>query len=297
MPPSPPDIDPLASANGESAPGTEKGVPTLQRGQALYLTSLIQELTGWNNPRAMLEQAIQDGQFLLLAQKIASLRSGVADPLLYEILLRLKQEEDNLLPPGGFFDVAESVGMMEDIDRWVVGAAIRWGAGALSANPGMRLPMLCINVSGTTLENPGFAQAVEEELRRPGFPPRKLCFEISEADVIAHQEAVRRFVQSVTPGCLISIDSFGSVRVSFSYLAGLTVDFIKIDGDIVKNIARDTTELARVKAIALACRRIGVRTIAGFVETKETLEQLREIGVDYVQGFGVAPPEPISNLA
>jgi len=260
------------------------------------LTSLTQELTGWDDPRAMLEQAIEDGQFLLLAQKIVSLRSGASDPLLYEILLRLKQEEDNLLPPGGFFDLAESVGMMEDIDRWVVRAVLRWGAGKLTNDPAARLPMVCINVSGTALEDPGFALAVGEELRQSGFPPRALCFEICEADVIGHQKAVRRFAQSVKPGCRISIDSFGSVRVSFSYLAGVAVDFIKIDGDIVKKIAHSATELAKVKAIALACQRIGVRTIAEFVETKDTLDKLREISVDYVQGFGIARPDLLDNV-
>jgi len=269
----------------------------VEHGQSLYLTSLIQELTGWNNPRAMLEQAIQNGQFLLLAQKIISLRSGAPDPLLYEILLRLKQEEDNLLPPGGFFDLAESAGMMEDIDRWVVRAALRWAAGTLSNEPAARLPVMCVNVSGMALENPGFAQAVMEELRQSAIPPRGLCFEISEADVIAHHTAVRRFIQSVKPGCQISIDSFGSVKVSFLHLKGLPVDFIKIDGDIVKNIAHNATDLARVKAIALASQRIGIRTIAAFVETKETLGKLRQIGVDYVQGFGIARPEPLSDLA
>ncbi|MDH3288922.1 MAG: EAL domain-containing protein [Betaproteobacteria bacterium] len=297
MPSSPSDIDPGPGANGEPAPGAEKGVPTLARGQALYLTSLTQQLTGWDDPRAMLAQAIREGQFLLLAQKIVSLKPAAPDPIFYEILLRLKQEEDNLLPPGGFFDLAESVGMMEDVDRWVVRNVLAWSAGKMLVDPAAPPPMVCINVSGTALENPGFAREVGEQLRQSGFPPRALCFEISEIDVIKHQKATRRFVQSVKPGCRISIDSFTSIKVSFSHLTDLAVDFIKIDGDIVQKIAHNPTELAKVKAIVLACQRIGVRTIAEFVETKETLDLLREIGVDYVQGFGISRPEPISNLA
>lgn len=297
MPSSPSDIDPRPGANGEPEPGAEKGVPTLQRSQALYLTSLTQQLTGWDDPRAMLAQAIREGQFLLLAQKIVSLKPGAPDPILYEILLRLKQEEDHLLPPGGFFDLAESVGMMEDIDRWVVRAVLAWGTGKLRKKPRAPLTMLCVNVSGTALKNPEFTQAVGDELLRSGFPPRRLCFEIGEADVIADPEAARRFIQALKPGCRISITAFGSVKVSFSHLTGLAIDFIKIDGDIIQKIVRDPIELAKVNAIALACRKIGIRTIAEFVETTETLDLLREIGVDYVQGFGVARPEPLSNLA
>jgi len=281
---------------GKPPPGAANAEVPLEDGQALYLTSLTQQLTGWDDPREMLEQAIRDGQFLLLAQKIVSLRQGAPDPLLYEILLRLKKEEDYLLPPGGFFDVAEGVDMMEDIDRWVMRTVLEWGAGKLANKTPAQLPLVCINVSGAALESPGYAQAVADELRQSGFPPRALCFEISEVDVVRHQQAARQFVERVKPACRVSIDSFGSVKVAFSHLAGLAVDFIKIDGEIVQNIARSATDLAKVKAIALACQKIGVRTIAAFVETRETLDKLHEIGVDYAQGFGIARPEPLDRL-
>lgn len=296
MPPSSSDKNTGPGTDGKPLAGAGSTGTPVEHGQELYLTSLQQQLTGWDNPRAMIEKAIRDGQFLLLAQKIISLRHGAPDPLLYEILLRLTQEEDNLLPPGGFFDLAESVGMMEDIDRWVIGAILGWGAGKLAGKTPAQLPLVCINVSGAALESPAYAQAVADELRQSGYPARALCFEISEIDVVKHQTAARQFVERVKPACRISIDSFGSVKVSFSHLAGLAVDFIKIDGDIVNNIARSATDLARVRAIAAACQKIGVQTIATLVETKETLDKLREIGVDYAQGFGVAPPDALDIL-
>lgn len=267
-------------------------------GQALYLRLMTEQLTGWNNPRAMLERALRENHFLLLAQKILSLKPRSPDPVCYEVLLRLKQEEDNLLPPGSFFDLAESLGMMEEIDRWVVRALTSWGAARLKNNPAAQLPMMCVNVSAAALVNPSFAGAAREELHRSGIPPRALCFEINERDIIEHHDSAEGFIRALKPvGCRFTVDAFGSVRISFSYLKGLAVDFVKIDGIITQNILQDPLGLATAKAINIVCQDIGIRTIAEFVETKNTLDKLREIGVDYVQGFGIARPEPLGKLA
>lgn len=267
-------------------------------GQALYLRLMTEQLTGWNDPRAMLERALKENQFLLLAQKILSLKSGSPEPVCYEVLLRLKQEEDNHLPPGGFLDLAESLGMMEKIDRWVVSTLLSWGAARLKKSPASQLPMMCVNVSAAALTSPLFANAVREELRHSGIPLRGLCFEINERDVIEHHERAQGFVAALKPaGCRFTVDAFGSVRVSFSHLKCLAVDFVKIDGIIIQNILHDPLGLATAKAINIVCQEIGIRTIAEFVESKETLDKLREIGVDYVQGFGIARPEPLARLA
>jgi len=266
-------------------------------GQALYLRLMTEQLTGWNDPRAMLEGALKENQFLLLAQKILALKSGGAEPLCYEVLLRMKQEEDNLLPPGGFFDLAESIGMMEEIDRWVVRTLLSWGAARLKSHSATQLPMMCVNVSGAALTNSTFAGAVREELRKSGYPPRALCFELNERDVIEHHDSAQEFIAALKPGCRFTLDAFGSVKVSFSHLAGLAIDYIKIDGVIVQHVLRDPSELAKARAINLTCQKLGVRTIAEFVESRETLDKLREIGVDYVQGFGIARPEPLAGLA
>ena len=286
-------IPPARPRDGDTIPPTGEG-----GNQALYLRLMTEQLTGWNDPRAMLERALKENQFLLLAQKIVPLHAGNPDPACYEVLLRLKQEEDNLLPPGGFFDVAESLGMMAKIDRWVVRAVLGWCAARQKAEPGKPLPMMCVNVSGPALRSTSFLGAVREELQRAGIAARVLCFEINERDVIEHPAAARAFVAALKPlGCRFTLDAFGSVRISFSHLNELPVDFLKIDGVIVEGMLQGPLGPATVRAIHMVCKEVGIRTIAEFVETKKTLDKLREIGVDYVQGFGVSRPAPVSKIA
>lgn len=268
-----------------------------ESGQETYLRLMTEQLVGWDDPRAMLGRALRDDQFILLAQRILPLKAGAPDPLCYEVLLRLKQEEDNLLPPGGFFPIAEHLGMMGEIDRWVVRHVIAWGAAKMMGNDSTVLPMMCVNLAPGSFADLSFATSLLKDLDKSGVPPRALCFELNEHDVIEHQKKVQGFIVAVKPGCRVTVDAFGSAKVSFTHVAGLAIDFVKIDGVITQNILRDPASLANVRAINAACQKIGVRTIAEFVETSEMLDKLREIGVDYVQGFGIARPEPLAKLA
>lgn len=282
----------------ESAKSTDSGlrVPG-ENDQTLYLRSITDELTVGVDPRARLVQALQRDEFLLFAQKILSLKSGAPEPDCYEILLRLKEEEDNLLPPGGFIPVAEHYGMLEEIDRWVVRRLMAWCLDKHRSAPGWRMPLFCINLSGASVISPEFAGFMRQELERTDFPARALCFEISEPDVIEHNDGVRRLIAALRPaGCRFSIDDFGGAKVSFSHVEGLAMDFLKIDGSIIRNLVRDPAELAKTRAIHTVCQKAGMRTVAESVEIKETLDKLREIGVDYVQGFGIAHPAPIAKL-
>jgi EAL domain-containing protein (putative c-di-GMP-specific phosphodiesterase class I)/PAS domain-containing protein len=265
--------------------------------ETLYLRAITEELMDGVDPCATLERALERNEFLLLAQKILALRSGATEPDCYEILLRLREEEEQMRPPGGFFPVAESYGMLEELDRWVVRSLIAWCLNKRQSNPGWRIPLFSINLSAASVTSREFVSFVCGELKRADFPARAICFEISESDAIKHSDSVRRFVAELRrAGCRFSIDGFGGTNVSFSYLEELTVDFLKIDGSIIQNILRDPTELAKTRAINTVCQKAGTRTIAEFVETKETLDKLREIGVDYVQGFGIARPVPIDAL-
>ena len=267
-------------------------------GETIYLRSIAAELTGWDEPRAKLEYALKGNQFLLFAQKILPLKPELPDPLCYEILLRLREEEDNLLPPGGFIPIAERYGMMEELDRWVVRSLIAWCRERKRGDPDWRMPLYCVNLSEAAVCSPDFARFVDYELRQHEFSARSLCFEIGEPEIIAQHAHVQRFINALKPlGCRFTVDAFGSVKVSFSHLRGLAVDFLKIDGVIVQNILRDPATLAKTRAINTVCGKVGLRTVAEFVETDETLDKLREIGVDYAQGFGIARPGPISKLA
>lgn len=291
-----PVIAPPPAADTAPAADTkaEAGTPN-EGGEALYLNSITDQLMGWDDPRSKLVRALEENQFLLFAQKILSLKNGAPDPACYEILLRLREEEDNLLPPGGFIPIAEQYGMMEEIDRWVVRNLISWCIEMQKTHPGWHVPLFCVNLSETTLCNPEFAKFVRQELRRPGFPARALCFEIGETEAINNHDAVRHFIAALKPaGCRFTIDAFGSVKVSFTHLKGLAVDFIKIDGVIIQNMFKTPADMAKLKAMVTVCRKMGVQTIAEFVESKETLDKLRELDIDYVQGFGVARPGPIT---
>lgn len=292
-------VSPLPAAAQDAEQATDTGGDALlvsgEGGETLYLRSITNELLGWDDPRVKLVRALEANQFLLFAQNIRSLKSGSPDRLCYEVLLRLQEEEDNLLPPGGFIPVAERYGMMEEIDRWVVRNLISWCLEQQRSNPAWRIPLYCVNLSEAAVTGPKFAHFVRHELQRPGFNPRSLCFEISEQDIINHHDHVQRFINALKPaGCRFTVDAFGSVKVSFSHLKGLAIDFLKIDGVIIQNILRDPAALAKTKAINMVCQKIGVRSIAEFVETEETLDKLRQIGVDYVQGFGIARPGPIA---
>lgn len=289
--------DRIAAKEGAASAGGALPEPNDNR-DSLYLHTVTQELMAEADPRARLRHAMERGGFLLYAQKILPLKSGLAEPECYEVLLRLKEEEDHFLPPGGFIPVAERYGMLEELDRWVVRSLIVWSSGKRAALPEWRVPLWCVNVSAASLASAGFAAFVCEEVERRSFPGRALCFEINEADAIMHNEDLRRFIAALQPlGCRIGIDAFGSARVSFSYLRGITPDFLKIDGSIIRSILRDPAELAKTRAIHAVCQKAGTRTIAEFVETRETLDKLREIGVDYVQGFGIARPAPIETMA
>jgi len=272
----------------------ETAIPN-ESGEALYLNSITGQLMGWDDPRSKLVRALAENHFLLFTQQILALKNGASDPVVYEVLLRLREEEDNLLPPGGFIPIAEQYGMLEEIDRWVVHNLISWCIEKQKTQPGWHVPLFCVNLSETTLGNPEFAKFARQELRRPGFPARSLCFEIGEIEAINNHDAVRNFITALKPvGCRFTIDAFGSVKVSFAHLKGLAVDFIKIDGVIIQNMFKTPDDMAKLKAMINVCQKIGMQTIAEFVESKETLDKLRELGVDYVQGFGVARPGPIT---
>jgi len=248
-------------AESQEKQGKTGSDPAAEGGQELYLRLMNEQLVGWGDPAAMLDLALkEDNHFLLYAQKILAVKASAPESQCHEILLRLKQEEDK-------------------------------------ANPSAPLPMMCVNLSTDSIKDRSFAKFVREELHKTGYPPRALCFELGEPDVIALHKETQDFITAIKPGCRVTLDAFGSVKVSFAHLTGLAIDFLKIDGVITQNILREPSELAKARAISLAAQKIGVRTIAEFVETREMFEKLREIGVDYVQGFGIARPEPITKLS
>ena len=266
-------------------------------GHALYLRSLTEELTGWSDPRSRIREAIDQDRFELHAQDIVALRPGLRPARMLELLIRLRDEEENRLLPGAFLPAAIHFGLMTDIDRWVV-KKILAACAAVDIAARAELPLLCINLARSSLEDRLFPEFVARALEQRRVPGQLLCFEIADTDVIAALADASRFAGDMKRlGCKLSLDGFGSAGVGFDHVKRLPLDFLKIDGRIVLAIARDPVAAAKVRAIQHVCRLTGVRTIAEMVESDEVLQMLRSLETDYAQGFGIARPHPLEALA
>jgi diguanylate cyclase (GGDEF)-like protein/PAS domain S-box-containing protein len=244
-----------------------------------------------------LPQALAEERFRLYYQPIRR-STDDADRLpvdQYEILLQMCGEGGELVPPGAFLPAAERYSLAEDIDRWVITQMFRW----LRDHPKQRhdLKLCAINLSGPSLGSRSFLSFVIHEMDSIGLDSRKICFEIKETAAIANLSSAKRFIEALRPrGCRFTLDDFGSGLSSFNYLKNLPVDFLKIDGVFVKDILTDPIDLAMVKSINEIGHVMGKQTIAEFVEDEAILHRLREIGVDYVQGYAIARPSPLGGL-
>ena len=282
------------SAAGAAQHATTKLVIAGESGNAVYLSSLTEELTGWGNPRERIRQAIQSDGFDLYAQDIVALRTDAASKPMQELLIRMRDEEQNLVPPGTFLPIAERFGMMPDIDRFVVRKAIaaRAAAARLSADAA-DFPLLCINLARASIEDRSFPEFVVRALEQNRISGQTLCFEIADSDAIACLPDASRFAHELKPlGCRFTLDGFGRSGIGFDHVKALPLDFLKIDGSIILQIVRVPEALAKVRAIQRVCKVIGIRTIAEMVESEDSRERLRAVEVDYVQGFGIAKPHP-----
>lgn len=265
--------------------------------EAAYLDAMEQQLPADEDPREYLLRAIEEDQFILLEQRI-ELLTGEGQPNLREVLLRLQEERERMLPPGGFFEVAERYDLMPAIDRWVVRKLLKSCGAMKSADPKWRMPLYCVNVSGASLRDRSFANHVRAQLQHWDLAGSRLCFEIHHGALAEQESDIAILMEQLQPlGCRFTVDGFGSHKISFAPFRELRFDYLKIDGSIISQVLTSSAELTKVKAIVLACRKIGVRTIAQFVEDDATRAQLKEVGVDYVQGFGIEKPGPLAVMA
>lgn len=263
--------------------------PDTPGGEDQFLEQMNRELAGWADPVARLRQALDQDELQLFCQPILSLRPP-SSFVMAEVLVRLREEEALLLPPGDFLPVFEHYKMMVELDRWVVSHVLRW----LSSSPPGGFRRFTINVSGQTLEDPDFPKFVASELLAMQVPPQALGFEVDENDTLARLEAAAGFSRAVKrSGCKVLIDGFGQRSVSFISLKTLRPDFVKVDGSIVRNLLRSEVAPQKMKAVVRVGEAIGVEVIAECVEETDILAQLRAMRVGYAQGFGIARPAPI----
>jgi EAL domain-containing protein (putative c-di-GMP-specific phosphodiesterase class I) len=255
-----------------------------------FLDQMSRELTGWSDPFARLRQALDRDELQLYCQPILSLRAP-GGFVMAEVLVRLREEEARMLPPGDFLPVFEHYGMMPELDRWVVSHVVRWVA---DAQPG-GFRSFSINISVQTIGDPEFPGFVAAELRGMKVPPAALTFEIEESSVLARTESASQFAAALkSEGCKVAIDGFAQRSVSFTPLKTLRVDFVKVDGSIVRNLLRSSVAEHKLKAVVRVGETIGVGVIAECVEETDILARLKALNVGYAQGFGIARPAPIA---
>jgi len=263
---------------------------TSSSGDAQVLGEPERQSAGWARTRSKLYEALGQNKVVLYCQPVLDLQAEMQFPLA-EVLVRLHEEETALLPPGEFLPVFEHYRMMPALDRWVVGKVVR------QLTQGARIRRFSVNVSTQTLEEPGFPRFVADALVAAALPASSLVFEIDESDVLSRLEPVARFAASIKAvGCGVLIDGFGSREASFAPLKGLSVDFLKVDGSIVRNILRNPVAQTKLDAIQRMGKTLELGLIAESVEEQDILVRLKALGVGYAQGFGIHEPHPIAAL-
>jgi len=243
-----------------------------------------------------INQALNEDLFLLYVQPICQLKTSGTVTDHYEVLLRLQDSNGDIIPPGAFLPAVERFNLSLQLDQWVVNSVFEWINKAQKKN--IKIPFLSINLSGQNLGNQQLLTFINGLLERSSQQViNKICFEITETAAINNLTDAKLFISQLRDqGVKFSLDDFGSGLSSFDYLKNLPVDFLKIDGQFVKNIVTDEIDHALVRSINEIGHVMGKKTIAEFVENEQILDMLSKLGVDYVQGYHLGKPSPIDTL-
>lgn len=210
-------------------------------------------------------------------------------------MLGVKDETGAIVPPDHFIPAVERCKRMPEIDRWIVNNVFAW----IENNRGEfeNMDGFSINLSGQSINSEAFLEFLKDTLEAVNFQLDKLTFEITETVASENLMFTKRFINTIKQfGCKFSLDDFGSGYSSYSYLKNLNVDYLKIDGAFVKDIANNKADIAIVKSMNEIAHSLGLKTIAEYVENDEIRLILNDIGVDYGQGYGIHKPMPLSEL-
>jgi EAL domain-containing protein (putative c-di-GMP-specific phosphodiesterase class I) len=258
--------------------------------------SVSLDMAARNDALLRFTAALQSDAFCLFQQAIVPIDPSAGAPRCYEVLIRLRNEEQRLVHPAAFFRIAQEVGFMQQLDRWVVERVLRWCSKQCA--DGKLLPArFHLNLSIDSIGDETFLAFLRLMLAKHNLPADALCFEINEADLVGHRLEVMSCAQALRMlGCRVALDRFKGISGSFSALLDLPIDCVKIDGSVVGTLLSDRQSQMKARIISKLAQSGRVRTIAEHVEDAETLEMLRRIGIDYAQGFGIAMPEPLEHL-
>lgn len=260
---------------------------------SVYSESDIVQLNNCDEPELLqvLSQAIADGNFVLYCQPIIPLSNDYSTKPHFEVLLRLPAGNGELISPGLFIPLAERHGLMNKIDWYVVDNTLAKLEKTLSGMSA--IGKVAVNLSGASLGNDVLLRKIITRVQGSAVPPECLCFEITETSAVTNLNSASEFIRQLKNlGCSFALDDFGAGMSSFTYLKNLDVDFVKIDGSFVRNMVHDPIDFETVKAISAIANSMGKQTIAEFVTDKRTAATLKELRVDFGQGFALGRPEP-----
>jgi EAL domain-containing protein (putative c-di-GMP-specific phosphodiesterase class I) len=253
------------------------------------------ESTVQKNIADKLIAALKTGGFVLYAQRILDLRATDKRPF-QEVLVRFKEEEEKLLPPGTFFPMLEEYRLLPYVDRWVVSRLATWIQESRAKNPpGWVAPANGVNLSEDTLREPKFADFVAKHIQNSRLPEGTLAFEVGWDTALVHSEQLKSIMALLRPaGCRFTFAGFDGSDGSFSFLKLLKPDFVKLTYGIVKDIGRALAASERAESINQKLHAMGIKTIAEFVESHEVLDSLRVVEVDFAQGLVIGGPQKLA---
>jgi diguanylate cyclase (GGDEF)-like protein/PAS domain S-box-containing protein len=241
-----------------------------------------------------IEKALDEDGFVLFGQRLRPLQNS-AGGLHAEILLRMRNDDGTLAQPGAFLPAAERFNLATRVDRWVLGHVLAWMSGLDRLD---KVECICVNLSGQSIGDRAFHKWAIHALGRAGSTIcAKLCLEITETAAVTNQADAAIFVRQVREaGVRVALDDFGAGASSFGYLKSIPVDWLKIDGQFIRNLVDDDLDQAAVKCFVDVAKVMGLQTIAEFVDQPAVLDRLSEIGVDFAQGYLIHRPEPVGCL-
>ncbi|MCB1608904.1 MAG: EAL domain-containing protein, partial [Xanthomonadales bacterium] len=238
-----------------------------------------------------LKEALHEDRFLLQTQPIVRAKENGNGELLFELLIRMLNRDGEQIAPSVFVPLAERVGMMDKIDLWVLGQALKH-LKALKKSPEV---CFTVNLSNVTVQDASSLRLIEEQIRASGVDPARIIFEVTETAEIASLHSARRFILTLKElGCRFALDDFGTGFSSISHLKHLPVDFVKLEGSLICDLQESDRDRTMVSAITSLAHSLGLQVIAEHVDSQGSLEWLKGCGVDYVQGHFLGEPQAMS---
>jgi len=244
---------------------------------------------------ARINRALEEDRLHLTLQPIVPVHGVESGNISYEALLRMQDDDGNIILPTDFLGAAERYNLSIKLDRWVISRIFRWYAN--NSNKLEHVSLLNINLSGQSLADEDFLSFAIAEFKKHRVPPEKICFEITETAAITNLASANRFMHALKQlGCVFALDDFGTGLSSFGYLKTLPVEYLKISGIFVKDIVDNPIDLAMVKSINEIAQVMGKKTIAEFVESEEILVKLSELGINYAQDYLTGKPVRLDDV-